>query len=764
MSKRTKKNIPELLAPAGTKEAFIAAVESGADAIYMGGEILNARMNAGNFSLPEMKEAIDFAHKRLVKVYVTVNTLVKDDEMDEALAYCCQLYEMGADALIIQDLGLGYAVKQALPDFPIHLSTQGSVYDLAGVEAAKKLGYERVVIARELSLDEIKNICQGTDVPVEVFCHGAICICYSGQCQMSRAIGGRSGNRGGCAQPCRLAYEMSAASGEKKYHLSPADMNFIDHLGELAEAGVSSLKIEGRMKSPEYVAVVTSIYRKYLDEYGESGKYEVSDEDRLALTQIFNRGFTTAYLNGADENFMSGDKPKNKGVLMGNVIAVEKIKNKSDRFIVTAALWDDVNKNDVLEIGDAHCTVTFIDNQLSEVKSGGGARNNNVSTTDGAANSIVKLGDVVGDVKVGDEVYRIISDVQMRDAEKAYKNKDWHSGKYIRKNSIAWDVVSLGDGNIKVIARSLKGEVSAEIQAGPFEESEGDATERIRDALVKTGGTAFETLDIRLRGDFNYKIPVSALNAARREAIEKLENALCESARMNRNTCECKREETHHDDKQFAPTLELYFYTAKDFIEKEINSFADKTVFVNIILPAVELLHCYDDAIKKAQSINAEIIPYIDNISKGEENDLIEKNFDCICEIAKDSGIYVGNINWIGRFANAGVKVFADYGLNKYNSYTEVALEKLGATYAVDSLENFEIGNGNYGRAPLMTTEHSFDEECLIDRKGAEYHIVKRGFSDQEIIVLARGKDMREALEEQMKLGDKARGRFRVYI
>ena len=267
----------ELLVPAGGERQFIAAVENGADAVYVGGKLFNARINAGNFDDKELTDAVDFAHKRGVKVYVTMNTLIADDEMKKALEYVLFLYEIGVDALIVQDVGLGAVIRENLPDFPLHLSTQGSVYDLRGVQMAGRLGYERVVLARELSFGEIKEICQNTEVEIEVFVHGALCICYSGQCQMSRYFGGRSGNRGECAQPCRLPYKSFDEDGRLvktfQHPLSPKDLCLIDHIGELAEAGVASLKIEGRMKSAYYIATLIKTYRMLIDEiYAEGGR------------------------------------------------------------------------------------------------------------------------------------------------------------------------------------------------------------------------------------------------------------------------------------------------------------------------------------------------------------------------------------------------------------------------------------------------------------------------------------------------------------
>lgn len=317
MKKKNNKKV-ELLAPAGGVEQFIAAVENGADAIYLGGRSFNARMKAGNFDDAMLVKAVDFAHKRGVDVHVAMNILLRDDELRDALEYVTFLYETGVDALIVQDLGLASLIYKNLPDFPLHLSTQGTVHSLDGVKAAERMGFRRVVLSRELSCEETKFICANTETEIETFVHGAICICYSGQCQLSRAFGGRSGNRGECAQPCRLKYnsfDEDVRLMEKGSHaLSPKDLSLIDHLGKLVEAGVASLKIEGRMKSPEYVGVVVGIYRKYLDEYYRNGYYEVSAGDRNALEQIFNRGgFTDQYFKGnSDDRLMSKNIPKKK--------------------------------------------------------------------------------------------------------------------------------------------------------------------------------------------------------------------------------------------------------------------------------------------------------------------------------------------------------------------------------------------------------------------------------------------------------------------
>ena len=358
------RQIPERLAPVGGEEQLRAAVENGADAVYMGGRMFNARVNAGSFGGDRLKESVRYAHSKGVKVYITLNTLVKDEELEEAVQVARECYLAGVDALIVQDFGLGSLLRQYVPAMELHLSTQGTVYDLDGVLQAKEMGFERVVLARETPFEQIKAIARATDVPLEIFVHGALCMCYSGQCQMSRFQGGRSGNRGGCAQPCRLPYEILRGEkpvldkGEKravfsKYRLSPKDMCTIDNLGEFAEAGVASLKIEGRMKSPEYVAVVVGIYRKYLDLYARDGWYEVSREDREALQQIFNRGsFTDGYLwKNPRRTILSGDIPKHQGIELGKVLDVRVAgEGRTIRQFLTVKLSRDLNLGDGVEI------------------------------------------------------------------------------------------------------------------------------------------------------------------------------------------------------------------------------------------------------------------------------------------------------------------------------------------------------------------------------------------------------------------------------
>ena len=286
----------ELLSPAGSPEAVIAAVQNGADAVYMGMGNFNARRGAKNFTDEEFERAVRYCHVRGCKVYVTLNTLINDREVEPALQAARLASEVGTDGIIIQDLGLIAAVRQYLPDIPLHASTQMSIHNLAGVEAAAELGMTRAVLARELSLDQIRFITQNAPIETEIFVHGALCFCHSGQCYMSALIGQRSGNRGMCAQPCRLQYSLGGRMDD--HPLSLKDNCLIDRLQEIEDAGVACIKIEGRMKRPEYTAIVTRIYANALKEHRQPTAEELEQ-----LERVFSRqGFTQGYFNGDQED------------------------------------------------------------------------------------------------------------------------------------------------------------------------------------------------------------------------------------------------------------------------------------------------------------------------------------------------------------------------------------------------------------------------------------------------------------------------------
>lgn len=317
----------ELLLPAGNYEAFTVAVNNGADAVYVGGNDFSARANAVNFSNNEIIKAVKYAHIRGVKVYVALNTLIEDERFDEALSFARFCYLTGVDALIVQDIGLLKALRQCMPDFKLNASTQMTIHNLKGVKAAERAGFSRVVLSRELSRNEIGDICSEAKAEIEVFAHGALCMSYSGQCLMSSLIGGRSGNRGACAQPCRLPYSLVDDNGKilraDKYLLSLKDLCLLEKIDDLKKLGVKSLKIEGRMKNSEYVALTAHIYDKYRN--GQA----VEKEDIQDLQSVFSRdGFTDGYYKG-DIGRSMFNIDKNNDDVYKNV--TDKAKKRAER-------------------------------------------------------------------------------------------------------------------------------------------------------------------------------------------------------------------------------------------------------------------------------------------------------------------------------------------------------------------------------------------------------------------------------------------------
>lgn len=313
----------ELLSPAGDFESLKAAVQNGADAVYLGASSFSARAGATNFSLDDIKKAIDYAHVRNVKVHLALNTLIKNNEFSDSIFIAEKAYEYGIDAIIVQDIGLATTLIKYFPKLPIHASTQMTVNNLNGVKTLERLGFKRVVLAREVSLHEIEYICANTNIEIETFIHGALCMGYSGQCLLSSMIGGRSANRGKCAQACRLPYDLLENDKviDSGYLLSPRDLCALELIPSLIDSGVTSFKIEGRLKSPEYVAIVTSIYRKYINLYLSEKPFEIDQIDISNLKQVFNRGnFSTGHL-GKEPNLdlVYKEKQNNMGIYIGNV-------------------------------------------------------------------------------------------------------------------------------------------------------------------------------------------------------------------------------------------------------------------------------------------------------------------------------------------------------------------------------------------------------------------------------------------------------------
>jgi len=505
----------ELLAPVGNMEALRAAVQNGADAVYMGGKSFNARQYAQNFDNEELREAVAYAHLYGVKVYVTVNTLLDNSEIPELIDYLYTLQAARVDALIVQDLGVIRLIRSLLPEMELHASTQMNVHNPAGIRFLEEIGLKRVVLAREVSLENIALLRQNSTMPLEVFVHGALCVCYSGQCLMSSMIGGRSGNRGRCAQPCRLNYTLVNSRGEELqtgHLLSPRDLKMIEHLPLLLEAGISSLKVEGRMKRPEYVATVIRNYRVALDYLYELRKqerldeYAVSAEARKELVQIFNRDFTTGYfLEKKGPHLMSFQRPNNRGLMIGRVTAYKPATRE-----VT------IDLQEPLRLGDGY--------EIWVSKGGRAAGEIQVLKQDGRQVTEVLKGQATtiipsGHPRVGDRVFKTYDSTLMATAQKSYLSPQGIS-KFplnvkirIRLNEPVRLEAEDEQGHKVQVTGSFVAERAVKYPLTP---------EAVAKQLDRLGNTIFflDKLEIDLAGEI--MVPVSELNNLRREMVEKL--------------------------------------------------------------------------------------------------------------------------------------------------------------------------------------------------------------------------------------------------
>lgn len=495
----------ELLAPAGSFEALKAAVEAGADAVYLAGKNFGARAYAENFSNESMVQAVKFAHLRNVSVHVTANTLISDDEISNFVRYIEFLCQANVDAILVQDLGAVSIIKQVAPKMPLHASTQMTIHNLEGVLMLAELGFSRVVLSRELSLQEIEYISKNSPIETEIFIHGALCVCYSGQCLMSSMIGGRSGNRGRCAQPCRLPYTLVDSNGNDvlknsagEYLLSPKDLNTLNILPKILSTGVTSLKIEGRMKRPEYVATVVKIYRDAIDRNEKSKFFYATAEENKKLAQIFNRDFTTAYLEkNPGKNLISDKRPNNRGILAGRVVKIWQNE-------LALKLIEQINVGDQIEIwvkvgGRKNFTIKKIrfENELC----------------------IIEVDDTRG-IKIHDRVFKIFDAKLIFEARKFFKNES-----PIKKISVTAEVYAeIGkpltltmtdeDGN----ATESKTNFYAEIAKNtPL------TLDVLKKQIGRLGNTIFKLTDITAKIGSNLMMPLSEINEVRRKVVDSLE-------------------------------------------------------------------------------------------------------------------------------------------------------------------------------------------------------------------------------------------------
>ncbi len=707
-----KRNI-ELLAPAGSYEALVAGCESGADAIYLGGTKFSARASASNFDDDALLAGIRYAHVRGVKVYVTVKTLIADEELTEVLDYIDFLYRSDVDAVILQDIGLGKLIHERYPDLELHGSTQMTIHDLEGALALKEMGFSRVVVARELSLGDIRRISEGSGIQVEAFIHGALCVSWSGQCLMSSLIGGRSGNRGRCAQPCRKKYRRYQGADEidqASYAISTRDLNTLDSIEELVESGITSLKIEGRMKSPEYVGIVVSNYRKAIEALPEFNRRIAHYE----LAAAFNRDFTKGYILGQHgKQIVSEDRPDNRGIYLGRVIS------QKENFLRIKLENSFVCDGDGIEIEGQDGYSGLIISGL------------NVNGNQGKRGMI---GDTV-EVYTGRRFEKGSLVRKTMDKELLRKAEE----EYIRRNRVK--ILVRGELELEVgkTARftvtdedGFKGIAESE---GPIQEAQKKAAdlESVRGNLEKTGDTPFHFSEIVGHIVGSCFVPVSVLNELRRNALDELERS----------------RSIRHASRMTTSSEVLGFNTLSRTTDRKGNAKAEKAVIIARVenleqaQSAVEggcrildlkwdsILRGSQDlfgALEKLKRSGAEEIwAVLPNILKDSESGFLEELRELILA-GHLRGVVAGNLGAVSWSRKQGLPYRAGSTLNVFNHVSgEIFSDAVGLQPSEElNLEQLErlssVGSYGgrlevkvYGRAVAMTMEY-----CPFEAEGCK--------------------------------------------
>lgn len=680
----------EILAPAGSMECLKAAIAAGADAVYVGGSMFGARAYANNFTEEELLEAIDYVHLHGKKLFLTVNTLLKEQELEEKLyKYLLPYYLHGLDAVIVQDIGVLKFVKEHFPNLPIHASTQMTI---TGVDAAKFLeakGVDRVVTARELSIQEIAKIAKETNLEIESFVHGALCYCYSGQCLFSSFLGGRSGNRGQCAQPCRLLYQ---AEGEKKsqYLLSLKDICTLELIPEMVEAGIYSFKIEGRMKKPEYVAGVVLVYRKYVDLYLAGKKpYVVDEKDKEMLMDLYNRGgFHTGYYHTKNgREMISLDRPNHAGV------PAVKCLRKQERKVIVRALVD-LNPQDIIELpmrkgqekADVYTCKDFV----------GKGKEFSMSVFADTPFQKGMIWNRTKNAKLTEQLHKNYVDT---------KNKEKINGKIIL---LQGESATLTVTHDKVCV-TVSGDIVQEALNQPMDEM------RIEKQMRKTGNTEFEfdKFEIEIKG--NIFVPMQSLNELRRMALTQLQEEICGAYR--REEVSAEKVKSVKDER----LVEM---------ERKITASAQTVSQVNILLQTETISRIYVDCvafpkiwekntyralIENAHEKGKEIFLTMPYIFREDARTRYERGYHEIF-LAGWDGVLIRNYESYGflKAHDYPGKIITDYNLYQFNSsgkdfWRDEKVWKFTAPFELTAkeLRQLNIKDGElivYGHIPMMVS------------------------------------------------------------
>lgn len=723
----------DLLSPVGDFECLKAAVQNGANSVYFGADIFSARAFAHNFNIDELKQAIEYAKIRGVKTNLTLNTLMKDSEFDLAIDLAMKAYEFGIDSIIVQDLGLAMKLIKLFPDLPIHASTQMSIHNLNGALKLQELGFKRIVLARELSMDEIAHICKNTNVEIECFIHGALCVSYSGQCLFSSMLGGRSGNRGKCAGPCRLSYDL--LENDKKidsgYLLSTKDLCGLDYIPEMINAGVDCLKIEGRMKSPEYVATVTRIYRKYIDLALSNKPYIVDEDDKKDLLQVFNRGMSSSgHLDSTpNKNLVYKDKPNHMGLFLGTVQNYNKNKG-----YVTLKLKEPIGVGDKVSFENETGSYT-----ISELMD----KNMNIKET--KINQTVTIGRIKGNINLGDKIYKISSKSLINDAKESFKNEN-------RKIPLNCTITIKKNCPVKINITSLNSlpeyenlDITCELPYIPENAMNRPLDkETIIKQISKTNSTPYVFKNININLDDNLHLSkLSILNELRRTALEKVQeyalSKIHKNLPNNFTTIENNKNNNYVLDNM------------RNFVNQKCNLANTTNPKISLLLNIINLDYDYSKlenveniyiplkyfSDKKYEKIldilnnKANLFIYFPTILKENYKNLFYSIAKRTVEKYKIKGFVVSNIgnikmlNDLFEDLKQHYKIIANYTFNVFNSNTVLELKKLDISrFTISPESNKEIilnlCNYNYlqkelivyGKTPLLNMNY-----CLLRKR-----------------------------------------------
>ncbi len=672
----------ELLAPAGSKEALEAAVKAGADAIYLAGQQFGARKSAANFSEEALIEAIQYCHVRNVKVFMTVNTLLRDEEMATLEAYLRPYYMAGIDAFIVQDLGVFHFLKQTFPEVDLHVSTQMTIANVEDAKVLKKMGATRIVVPREMTLEEISTIKSEAAIEIEAFVHGALCVSVSGQCLMSSLIGQRSGNRGACAQSCRQKYQLikedgnsseSVVSKDGDYLLSPKDLMTLHQLKSIIDSGVYSLKIEGRMKGPEYTYAVTRAYRMAIDAIENRGE----EKESLAplendMKRIFNRDFTDGFiLETSNKAFISQETPGNRGILVAKVESYDK-RNQE----VVLNLIEDISKGDDLQVrtkGNVGARVEYI-------------KKNN-QRTDRAQKGERIIVNFKHELASGELVYRTYDQTLMKDIQMTLNDEEtvqWISAKVNLNIGQPMTLELWTEAGLKVVVSSE--EIVEKAIKAPLDDL------RLKEQIEKTGGTGLSIKNIEILRDEQATLPIRVVNQLRREGIEKLASEICQQ--FQRSLPEIRT----HEDTAVAITRQEMSLSAYVRTLEQLDaalSLGIKKIYLHDLWQWEGLLW----ETLKAHLVENEEVQWIPYLGRYLTNQMLEERLKKLQLFKETLGIeqvLVGSIGAANRAKALGFTPQVDFSLNLFNHHSVLLLENMGIenfTYSVElnaeQLENF---------------------------------------------------------------------------